>query len=284
MRVLIAKGIEVPGPAPVGVLTGEEDVIMARGNGIFRSWCSGGRRAVRRGTVPWIPSLVAALLIPLEPNFAAGQEPTNNSSRVRATVVVAYEGIDTIPIPVLVERYRRELEASEDLTSETRRILFSMLTGYSVQVEPNRFEELVAALEAIVRGEDVDSEVRSDAASLLAVAAEADLPKPRPELTELILRLYPDVDDELVRRYLMSSMAQLADRDRALAFLRKIAEQEKDSFPDEACKAIRVLLAAGPDGPRIIREIRDAKSARNEGIQRVVDFLVEDGFKVWPPC
>src|SRR5690606_26995781 len=109
-------------------------------------------------------------------------------------------------------------------------------------------------------------------------------PKPRPELTELILRLYPDVDDELVRRYLMSSMAQLADRDRALAFLRKIAEQEKDSFPDEACKAIRVLLAAGPDGPRIIREIRDAKSARNEGIQRVVDFLVEDGFKVWPPC
>jgi len=203
---------------------------MARGNGIFWSWCSGRRRRVRKGTVPWIPPLVAALLIPLAPDFAAGQEPAD-SSRARATVVVAYEGIDTIPIPALVERYRRELEASPDLASETRRKLFSMLTGYTVQVEPSRLEELVAALEAIVRSEDVDSEVRSDAASLLAVAAEADLPKPRPELTELILRLYTDVDDELVRRYLMSGMAQLADRDRALAFLRKIAELSRAGRP-----------------------------------------------------
>lgn len=243
-------------------------MIMTTRSHFARLSGAGGRRRVRRAVAPWTRPLVAGLVVALAPALAAAQEDTD---------------LQRTAVTVLVDRYRKELETpSLHMRSETRGLLIAMLTGNEVQVQPDRLNALIVALDALARS-DADSDVRADAASLLAIAAEADLPTPRPELTTSLLRLYTEVDDELVRRTLMASMPRLADRGRALAFLRGIAEQAEDSYPEEAWDAVRRLVSAGPDGRQTIRAIHAARSARNPSIQRVVDELVASEFRTRPP-
>ncbi len=221
----------------------------------------------RRTRVPvarWMPRAAAGLLLSLAPALAAAQEPPDP---------------ERTPVPALLERYRTELETSSlHLRSETRGVLIAMLTGHEIDVPPGRLNSLLAGLEALVRSR-ASSEVRADAASLVAIAAEADLPDPRPALTSRVVRLYAEVDDELVRRTLLASMPRLADRDGALAFLREIAEQKDDSYPEESWDAVRRLVAAGPEGQRLIRAMQRERTARNPVIQGIVDELVASDFR-----
>jgi len=124
-------------------------------------------------------------------------------------------------------------------------------------------DSLLVGLEELALN-DPREHVRVLAVSRLSSPGLRILPKPNSGTVGRLLRIYRRSDNPRVRSVILGFMSAQAERREALAFVRAIAIQEREDFPNAVHEAIRTLvLGMGDEGRAVVRELHEQNLVRD---------------------
>ena len=141
-------------------------------------------------------------------------------------------------------------------------------------------------VEAILRGLEQlaltgDSpDLRRSVVLWLAIPGSRRSTHPVPGTVARLARLYRR--DPAVRGVVVSAMADLAERQEALAFLERIAVQapEDADFPESAGRALATLVAMGDEGRAVLKRLHDTRAVRDLQARYELSVLASRGYRI----
>lgn len=142
-------------------------------------------------------------------------------------------------------------------------------------------EALLQGLERIALVGDA-SPLRAAAVLRLVIPGSLQSRSPVPNMMGRLERIYQGTNDPLVRSSVVSSMAELAQRQAALRFLEKVAVQapEAADFPGSASRALGTLVAMGDEGREVLRRLHESEAIRDPEARYELSVLASRGYRL----
>jgi hypothetical protein len=140
-------------------------------------------------------------------------------------------------------------------------------------------ESLLRGLEQLAL-KGASSRLRAEAALNVALPGSRRSARPIPGILGRLQGIYHSSSDRLVRSVIVAAMAEQAERPQALAFLERLAVQERGDFPGSASQALGTLVAMDEEGRTVLRRLHKTGSVRDPKARSELTVMASRGYRL----
>jgi HEAT repeat protein len=187
-----------------------------------------------------------------------------------AALPAAGQNVGGVPTPVaeLLNRFveeRYQPGPGGEASNEISLMLFGEAQGMlGERRSQSDVDALIGGLADLVLSGPT-ANVRSNAAATLALAGASSARTPNPRVGLLLVKLFGQTEDAVVRMVILDSFQVLDDPSVGVDVIRRVLTEEPPSFASEgeSIHAVAAAMAAGAEGRALLRQLHQAGSIKD---------------------